>query len=274
MAGRDPDDPLARRQPRGEEMSVYAERARRLGIPFTREPDVGRAAADAASVAAVRNGTFAMSHTGERIAFVAPQEESLPALARWLDAYPEIGARLRVATPTAIRTALVVSGGAIYVREAINRLSTRYPSLSAQRLATRSQIAFFVAAFGLLAGALAYWPSPTLVAVNVIGSSFFFGVTVLRFIAAGFVAKQSPDDFVAERRDDDNDLPVYSVLVPLYREAAIVGELIAALDTIDWPGIGQQMHQIRQAALNELGRALRANQRHCRIGGSELFRRK
>jgi cellulose synthase/poly-beta-1,6-N-acetylglucosamine synthase-like glycosyltransferase len=234
MAGRDPDDPLARRQARGEEMSVYAERARRLGIPFTREPDVGHAAGDAASVAAVRNGTFAMSQTGERIAFVAPQEESLPALARWLDAYPEIGARLRIATPTAIRSALIESGGAIYVREAINRLSTRYPSLSAQRLATKSQIAFFIAAFGLLAGALAYWPSPTLVAINVIGSSFFFGVTVLRFIAAGFVVKNSSGDFVAERNDDE-DLPVYSVLVPLYREATIVGELVAALDAIDWP---------------------------------------
>jgi hypothetical protein len=32
-------------------------------------------------------------------------------------------------------------------------------------------------------------------------------------------------------------LPVYTVIAALYREAAAVGELIAALDALDWPGV-------------------------------------
>src|SRR5262249_40698721 len=34
---------------------------------------------------------------------------------------------------------------------------------------------------------------------------------------------------------DEDDLPVYSVLVPLYREAPIVPDLIAALNVLDYP---------------------------------------
>jgi cellulose synthase/poly-beta-1,6-N-acetylglucosamine synthase-like glycosyltransferase len=234
MAGRDLDDPPGRQWPaRGAEASIYAERARWLGLPFAGEFNVGRATVEAVSVAAVRNGTFAMSQIGERVAFVAPEENALPALARWLEAYPEIGVRLRIATPTAIRAALMQSGAASYLREAINRLSRLYPDLSARRLATRDQVAFLFLALGLLAAAIVFWPNPTLITVNLIGSCFFFGVTVLRFIAAGLVSRHKVEDFIADRSDDD--LPVYSVLVPLYREAALVGELIAALDQIDWP---------------------------------------
>ena len=34
---------------------------------------------------------------------------------------------------------------------------------------------------------------------------------------------------------DDRDLPVYTILVPVYKEARIVGKLIQNLGAIDWP---------------------------------------
>ncbi len=34
---------------------------------------------------------------------------------------------------------------------------------------------------------------------------------------------------------DDSDLPIYTVIAPLYREAEVVGELVAALERLDYP---------------------------------------
>ena len=36
-------------------------------------------------------------------------------------------------------------------------------------------------------------------------------------------------------RDPPASLPVYTIIAGLYREAAAVGQLIAALDALDWP---------------------------------------
>ncbi|HEY1837459.1 MAG TPA: hypothetical protein VGG36_07360 [Rhizomicrobium sp.] len=39
------------------------------------------------------------------------------------------------------------------------------------------------------------------------------------------------------RKQDRDDLPLYSILVPLYREANVVPRLIRALVALDYPGI-------------------------------------
>jgi hypothetical protein len=39
---------------------------------------------------------------------------------------------------------------------------------------------------------------------------------------------------------DDNGLPIYTIICALYREAAVVGELVAAIRALDYPGIMAQ----------------------------------
>ena len=60
-------------------------------------------------------------------------------------------------------------------------------------------------------------------------------MSVLRFIAASFVSARELDDMKGLHDDSDDDLPVYTILVPLLHEAHLVPDLVAALGQLDWP---------------------------------------
>jgi hypothetical protein len=237
VAGRDRvGRPVAHRRVAGDEKAIYAARARRLGLPFSPVVRFGGEGAVGVDAAAVRNGRFAMSAGGERHVFVAPDADALAQMGRWLSAYPSARDRLNVATPTAIRAALIEAGACQFRDAAINRLSRLFPEYSARQVTTPAQI---VAGLAVLAtiGAGVYLDSPaTFFVLNIVAGLLFFGVTTLRFIAALSIGSPGHD---RRRRASlpvpDERLPVYTVLVPLYREERVVGDLLAALDRIDWP---------------------------------------
>ena len=209
---------------------AFAARARRLGLPFATEVrlDVGAAV----DLAAIQRGTFAKSPGIAGTAFVAPDEETLPEIAHWLARYPAARQRLCVATPSAIRTALMRVGAAHFAANAINRLATLYPDLSARRVVSAGQLVVGLAVVAAVVFAFRAAPAATIVALNLIGALFFLGVSVLRFVAAAFVSRHTLDD--ADLGDGD-DLPVYTILVPLLHEAHLVADLVTALGRIDWP---------------------------------------
>jgi cellulose synthase/poly-beta-1,6-N-acetylglucosamine synthase-like glycosyltransferase len=65
--------------------------------------------------------------------------------------------------------------------------------------------------------------------------SLFFGMAVLRLIAVARLARFGPRKSPPISLADDDALPVYTVLVPLYREAAIIDDLVNGLRSLDWP---------------------------------------
>ena len=213
----------------------YAVRARRLGLPFV--PEVQLDAGSRADVDAIKRGEFAKSPGSDGAAFIAPSEASMPDVLHWLAAHPGARRQLSVTTPTALREGLMQAGSRGFVEAAVQRLATRFPDLSARRIVTLAQVATGVVAVAGVAAALYVWPLPTLIAINLIGAFFFFGVSVLRFIAAGFAARRDLAKEVEDANGDDEegDLPTYTILVPLLNEAALVEELVVALDGLDWP---------------------------------------
>ena len=213
--------------------AAYADRARRLGLPFA--PEVMLDPGTVVDIDAIRTGTFVKSAGPDGVAFTAPGEDTLGEVAHWLARHPAARQRLVVTTPSAIRTALIQAGGRRFVTNAVNRLATLRPDLSARRVATAGQIGAGILLAAMVGFALYAWPLVTIITVNLTGAFFFFGVSVLRFVAAGFVSRQevSEDDDIAEGGDDQ--LPIYTILVPLLREAHLVPDLVAALDRIDWP---------------------------------------
>lgn len=213
--------------------AAYAERARRLGLRFV--PEVRLAAGTVADVGAIRRGTFARSSGAEGAAFVAPDERMLSEIALWLADHPADRQRLSVATPAAIRSALVRTGARQFAVNAVNRLAILYPDLSARRVVTPRQVVAGLAFAAALVLALVAAPLVTTVALNLIGACFFFGVSVLRFIAAGFVSARGLGHAPATTDADDAELPVYTILVPLLHEARLVPDLVAALARLDWP---------------------------------------
>jgi cellulose synthase/poly-beta-1,6-N-acetylglucosamine synthase-like glycosyltransferase len=217
----------------GGEVAVYRNRARRLGLPFAPVVDLGVDAT--ADLAAIEQATFAMSAVGERLAFIAPSEDVLPSVLHWLASYPAARSRLRVATPAAIRAALVAAAAGDLAADAVARLDTAHPNFSARRVATVGQILAAIAIVAGIFGAVRAAPLATAVVLNIVVGAFFFGVTALRFVAAAHVKARPPPPTTPVVISGDAELPIYTVLVPLYREAEMVSGLITALDAIDWP---------------------------------------
>ncbi len=231
LGGLDPFDRGYAPSADGDERVIYRERARCLGLPFASV--VKLSPGTSVNLAAIRRGTFALS-AGDGAAYVAPDEAMMAKVAAWLAAYPAAAHRLSVATPSAIRAALTDVASPGLLVSAIRRLKRRHPDMSAQRVITAGQIAAGLAIAAALALSFSAAPTASLIAVNLIGGIFFFGVAVLRFLAARLAAERRLIAQVFAPEADD-ELPVYTVLVPLFREAGMVRGLVAALDRLDWP---------------------------------------
>lgn len=227
---------VAREAERGQdEAAVYRDRARRLGLAFVPSVhlDGGATVLDAEGI---REGRIVISRGGAGIAYIAPREDVMPATLGWLARSPELRRRLCVATPTAIRTAMVELAAEDLAAHAVGRIAHARPDLSARGVLTRPQAAA-IAVFAVAAG-LGGWFAPfvMILAVSTIGAAFFFGVSILRLLAADYAkTRKSPDKAVVAMPVPDSELPTYTILVPLYREAELVPDVVVALDALDWP---------------------------------------
>lgn len=203
-----------------------------MGLAFV--PVVTLGAGGKADVAAIRRGTFALSSEGDRLAYVAPDENVMSSVFHWLVSNPRARPRLRVSTPTAIRSALVEAGAQSLVNSAVGRLATRHPDHSARSVTTSRQVAGGLALAALVALAFFLFPVATLIIINLAGAALFFGVSALRFVAAGLASQAPPIAHASPGRLRGN-LPIYSILVPLCGEASLVGDLVSTLNKLDWP---------------------------------------
>lgn len=121
---------------------------------------------------------------------------------------------------------------------AAHGLAERNPALSARTVLSRGQRIGGVIAAALLLACLLRWPSVTVASVTAVLSVCFLAGIVFKFwvslVGARFdLTEQITAEDVAALRDED--LPMYSVLVPVFREANIVHDLVRNLEVLDWP---------------------------------------
>lgn len=87
--------------------------------------------------------------------------------------------------------------------------------------------------------ALIQWPLPTLIALNLLMSIFYLGNFLFKglLIWAGGLNQHTRADEIASavRMLRDEDLPIYTVLVPMFREPDVLPILANALRKLDYP---------------------------------------
>lgn len=165
---------------------------------------------------------------------LSPAGFDMPAMKAYLERYPAIAGRIAIVAPEVLRQALLRRARPALDMAARDDLRRRYPTLSAAIVASGSQgVAFGLAAAALLT-ALILAPGPAWLVLHAVFSLFFLTCIALRLFAAIGVRPLAtpvtiPLPEIAGR------LPVYSVLVPLYREEAMAPQLVAALERLDWP---------------------------------------
>jgi cellulose synthase/poly-beta-1,6-N-acetylglucosamine synthase-like glycosyltransferase len=119
------------------------------------------------------------------------------------------------------------------LREATFGLAQRYRRFSARRRLTLAQIAWSLSGLAATAFAALVLPAELLwIVASLVSGLFFLAVIALRLLCL-FPPQPLPEAAAPELFDDE--LPVYSVLVPLFRETAVLAQLLTALDRLHYP---------------------------------------
>ncbi|MDE1146275.1 MAG: glycosyltransferase family 2 protein [Azospirillaceae bacterium] len=126
-----------------------------------------------------------------------------------------------------------------YSHSAVYALAEIDPENSAKTVITPQQGVFFYLMFSVLLLGLAFAPIYTLIALNLVMGLFYLGNFFLKLTLVWF---GSDTTFVERKVTDaevralkDEDLPIFTVLVPMYKEPEVLPILAAALRRLDYP---------------------------------------
>ncbi|HEY9214676.1 MAG TPA: glycosyltransferase, partial [Ancylobacter sp.] len=250
LLGRLDSTALADAAMRAEKLDVGADEV--LIATHLASPDeIARAAASHLGIAfvpldgpvAVETGMYpahrtlkALLHTGmmrcaDGRLLVAARGKQLRVLAEHIAQRPEIVGRIGLTTPERLAAHVKRRFGTQLARHAAFNLCRTLPTLSAAGLGmSRYVLAGIALALVLMPLAMYAVPSMAMVAPALVLAAVLLGWSVLRLTACTLPPQREPP-----LSRDDATLPAYSLLVPLYREARVVPQLIAAISTLDYP---------------------------------------
>ncbi|MBI1261965.1 MAG: glycosyltransferase [Rhizobiales bacterium] len=148
-------------------------------------------------------------------------------------------ARIHVASARDIQKTVAAHFGEELSELAIHGLERTHATFSASRRTTPSQDIWIGCLALLTLAALLFAPDSSLVALNVILGSCFLGIGALRLLSIliGLTAAPSAEQraFAQSRPVADCDLPIYTIIVPLFRESAVLPVIAHALQRLDYP---------------------------------------
>ncbi len=192
---------------------------------------------------------------GATVYLVSPARTDLAGLARALLMRPTMRTRLRLVLPSALRRAIIMRSRGALLADARSSLFVTHPEFSARLVATGAQGLALGSTLVLLAVGLVLAPSATWLALHVVFSLFFLPCVCLRMLPLAGAVPPAPALLLPV---DRTALPVYSVLVALYREAPIVPQLMVALSRIDWPRSKLEIKLVCEADDHDTLAAIRA----------------
>ena len=125
---------------------------------------------------------------------------------------------------------------------AIHGLDRCFPGESAGQGLTRAQRTALTLIFAGLCISLFLAPIPALHFLAAIATLFFALVVALRLIACINLTAALPREWLrrSPARIASAELPVYTILVPLFRECAVLAGLTRALTRLDYPALGSK----------------------------------
>ena len=207
-----------------DEDRFYRALAATLGLPFLDDMLLDSRVSFPASILA---GVVPLRHgAGPRFA-LAPAGESL----RRLLAQPVRG--LAITTPAALRRAVFEARGPAIAAQAAHALPYSKPEHSYRDGSSPGQIATLLAAVAALSAGAAHASSLIMPALALLATPVFLAMVVLRLAAAREPIATAP--VRPPQRLPDRLLPVYTVLIPLYRERRVVQQIVAAVAALDYP---------------------------------------
>ncbi len=124
------------------------------------------------------------------------------------------------------------------IDEATLGLWRRSEGRSARRVLSRQQILVGVLAVVVVAGAVAIAPRFSLVTASAVASLMFLAAVLFKFVVSMSGARHERDHGITDEEVQavrDDQLPTFTILVPLYKEAGVVPDLVGNLAALDYP---------------------------------------
>ena len=146
--------------------------------------------------------------------------------------------RIFLAEANAIDELLQRAHREAYSNTASLELLERFPEECANRVVTSGQRTVLLTAALAFVAALIVFPIPALIVFTALSSVYYMLVSLyklkLTYSALGheYEVDVTPEEVAAL---DERQLPTYTVLVPLYKEAAVVPRLIDGIEALDYP---------------------------------------
>jgi len=139
-----------------------------------------------------------------------------------------------LASPRALRDREAHERSQWRLRRAISGLLRWSPVFSAATPAWRWQLLTVAVLTGLVVGCAAAAPDVANDVLLIVLTIAFFPVVLLRIavVGLGLLHHNKP---APAHRIPDADLPVYSILLPMFREGQVLPDLVAAISALDYP---------------------------------------
>ncbi|MEP9352889.1 glycosyltransferase [Xanthobacter sp. KR7-65] len=206
--------------------------AAHLGLPVAALPAEDLPHDAALAEAVLRTGVLMAPSTGAPPGFtMAARGRTVRRLRRALSRDAGLRGRVRLVAPATLRRRMAQACRARLAAAAAARLVATAPLKSAATLRPGRLLAMGAAAAGVpLLGVIALAPEMGLLLVQAVLSLVFLAWIAIRLAGCLYRPPHEPSPTLGER-----ELPLYSLLVPLYREAASVPGLVEALAALDYP---------------------------------------
>lgn len=124
------------------------------------------------------------------------------------------------------------------VKRAVFELADRDRERSAMVSFTDSQLIIIAVITGITVSALFLWPVATVVVLNFLITFIFFGSVFFKFFLAIVGSTVEMNKTVTKEETDslnDDELPLYTIQLPVYKESEVVRSLVRRLTSLDYP---------------------------------------
>lgn len=182
-----------------------------------------------------RHGILPIRQHGELVYVSAPHGYSARRIARLVTQYPSLRSRIRLAPVARFNAYLEYHSGDVLAGVAAESLAVRFPHLSAAPLSnSKSRPSRLLRYLLRLAGPAALMTLAPMLVMDICGvllAIWFLLFTSLRLAGCFSAIKRGP----RLQRLHDSQLPIYTVVAALYREASSVAPLMQYIHALDYP---------------------------------------
>lgn len=169
------------------------------------------------------------------VTVIVPSLNRIAGLAALLQRMPQLRPSLAASMPSTVRDTAWRAGRQRRVSAVTRALFETVPLHSARITFWGKQGFYAGIALCTMAAAAVVIPLVCMLILHIVLTLFYLANFLVRLYALGFALLQAPGEQQQGPPDGPGPLPVYSVLVALYREESVVAQLVQALDQLDWP---------------------------------------